>query len=126
MPATTPPASDGWRWLGVVDATDVAFTTAFGPAPLRSFEIWADEVSTVSISSVGGYRHPVLGFRIDARGGLMPEPYATRRYFDADSHILEPNDWLQPYADPGIRERLRVLEHPLAPSSDKRGRDRRR
>lgn len=26
------------------DATDVAFTTAFGPAPLRSFEVWAAAV----------------------------------------------------------------------------------
>ncbi len=27
--------------------------------------------------------------------------------FDADSHVLEPKDWLTPYADPGIREQLR-------------------
>lgn len=47
----------------------------------------------------------------------MTEP-APRRYFDADSHVLEPNDWLRPYADPAIRDRLRVLELPLAPSND--------
>ncbi len=40
-----------------------------------------------------------------------------RRYFDADSHILEPNDWLRPYADPSIRDRLRVLQHPIAPTN---------
>jgi predicted TIM-barrel fold metal-dependent hydrolase len=42
----------------------------------------------------------------------------SRRYFDADSHILEPNDWLRPYADPPIRDRFRTLTHPLAPSND--------
>ncbi len=42
-----------------------------------------------------------------------------RRYFDADSHVLEPNDWLRPYADPDIRDRLRVLELPLAPSNQR-------
>ena len=41
-----------------------------------------------------------------------------RRYLDADSHILEPNGWLAPYADPAIRERLRPLQHPLAPDGD--------
>ena len=48
----------------------------------------------------------------------MTETSAPRRYFDADSHILEPNDWLGPYADPGIRDRLRVLKHPLAPTNE--------
>jgi predicted TIM-barrel fold metal-dependent hydrolase len=43
----------------------------------------------------------------------------TRRYFDADSHVLEPNDWLRPYADPAIRDRLRILAHPLAPTNEK-------
>ncbi len=46
---------------------------------------------------------------------------ALRRYFDADSHILEPSNWLEPYADPEIRERLRDLQHPLAPSPDEAG-----
>jgi predicted TIM-barrel fold metal-dependent hydrolase len=41
----------------------------------------------------------------------------VRRYFDADSHVLEPDDWLRPYADPEIRERLRTLKLPLAPSN---------
>lgn len=37
-------------------------------------------------------------------------PYASgRRCLDADSHVMEPADWLTPYADPGIRERLRSL-----------------
>jgi len=30
-----------------------------------------------------------------------------RRRFDADSHVLEPGDWITPYADPGVRGRLR-------------------
>jgi predicted TIM-barrel fold metal-dependent hydrolase len=30
----------------------------------------------------------------------------TRRFFDADSHVLEPADWLTPHADPAIRDRL--------------------
>jgi predicted TIM-barrel fold metal-dependent hydrolase len=42
----------------------------------------------------------------------------VRRYFDADSHVLEPNDWLRPYADPAIRDRLRTLHHPQAPSNE--------
>ena len=45
---------------------------------------------------------------------MVPE----RRYFDADSHVLESNDWLTPYADPAIRERLRTLPNPLAPDND--------
>jgi uncharacterized protein len=36
--------------------------------------------------------------------------YATgRTYYDADSHLMELSDWLAPYADPGVRERLRPL-----------------
>jgi len=34
----------------------------------------------------------------------MTQPSVTRRYFDADSHVLEPKDWLEPYADPEICE----------------------
>ena len=42
-------------------------------------------------------------------------PYAEgRRYYDADSHVMEPTDWLVPYADPSIRDRLR----PALGSSD--------
>jgi len=37
-------------------------------------------------------------------------PYATgRSYCDADSHLMELGDWLAPYADPDIREKLRPL-----------------
>jgi predicted TIM-barrel fold metal-dependent hydrolase len=37
-------------------------------------------------------------------------PYAEgRTYHDADSHVMETPDWLVPYADPAIRERLRPL-----------------
>jgi predicted TIM-barrel fold metal-dependent hydrolase len=32
-----------------------------------------------------------------------------RTYHDADSHLMELQDWLPRYADPGIRERLRPL-----------------
>ena len=36
--------------------------------------------------------------------------YATGRvYFDADSHVMETSDWIHPYADPGIRDRLPPL-----------------
>jgi hypothetical protein len=35
-------------------------------------------------------------------------PYATGRiYCDADSHVMEPADWIIPYADPDIRPRLK-------------------
>jgi uncharacterized protein len=40
-----------------------------------------------------------------------------RRYLDADSHVLEPTDWLTPYADPDIRDRMRTLALPMAPDS---------
>jgi predicted TIM-barrel fold metal-dependent hydrolase len=40
-----------------------------------------------------------------------------RRYLDADSHVLEPNDWLLPYADPDVRDKMRVLANPLAPDN---------
>jgi hypothetical protein len=34
-------------------------------------------------------------------------PYAEGRiYNDADSHLMETHDWLTPYADPHIRERI--------------------
>ena len=37
-------------------------------------------------------------------------PYVEgRTVHDADSHVVETPDWLVPYADPGIRERLRPL-----------------
>ncbi|MCH6562017.1 MAG: amidohydrolase family protein [Deltaproteobacteria bacterium] len=37
-------------------------------------------------------------------------PYAEgRTYHDADSHVMETPDWLLPYADPGIRERMQPL-----------------
>jgi predicted TIM-barrel fold metal-dependent hydrolase len=41
-----------------------------------------------------------------------------RRYLDADSHVLEPVDWLTPYADPSIRDRMRTLALPHAPTND--------
>jgi predicted TIM-barrel fold metal-dependent hydrolase len=33
-------------------------------------------------------------------------PYAHRRMHDADAHVMETPDWLVPYADPGVREKL--------------------
>jgi predicted TIM-barrel fold metal-dependent hydrolase len=37
-------------------------------------------------------------------------PYAEGRTFhDADSHVMETPDWLVPYADPPVRERMRPL-----------------
>jgi predicted TIM-barrel fold metal-dependent hydrolase len=41
----------------------------------------------------------------------------ARRFLDADSHVLEPTDWLTPYADPDIRDRMRTLTHPIAPDA---------
>ncbi len=38
------------------------------------------------------------------------QPYAQGRvYHDADAHVVETPDWLVPFADPGVRERLRPL-----------------
>jgi uncharacterized protein len=38
-------------------------------------------------------------------------PYATGRVFlDADSHVVETEEWLTPYVEPTLRERLRPLE----------------
>lgn len=38
------------------------------------------------------------------------QPYATgRTYFDADSHLMETEHWLAPYADPEVRDRLKPL-----------------
>ena len=40
----------------------------------------------------------------------QPLPYAQGRvYHDADAHVVETPDWLVPFADPGVRERLRPL-----------------
>ncbi len=37
-------------------------------------------------------------------------PYAEgRTYYDADSHLMELSDWLEQYADPALRERIRPL-----------------
>jgi len=37
-------------------------------------------------------------------------PYAEgRTYYDADSHVMEINDWLPRYADPDVREKIRPL-----------------
>lgn len=36
-------------------------------------------------------------------------PYATRPMHDADSHIMEPADWLDPYLDASTRERLPMV-----------------
>jgi predicted TIM-barrel fold metal-dependent hydrolase len=41
---------------------------------------------------------------------------------DADSHVLEPNDWLRPYADPSIRDRLRTIDNPSAPDDERAAR----
>ena len=32
-----------------------------------------------------------------------------RRIYDADSHVMETREWLDPYLDPEIRQRLRPL-----------------
>ena len=38
-------------------------------------------------------------------------PYAEgRRFYDADSHLMELGDWLVQYADPRVRDRIRPLQ----------------
>ena len=37
------------------------------------------------------------------------EPYVRRSCYDADSHLMELPDWLESYADPDVRARLRPL-----------------
>ena len=36
-------------------------------------------------------------------------PYATRPMHDADSHIMEPADWLHPYLDAPTRARFPLV-----------------
>src|SRR5262245_6705294 len=36
-------------------------------------------------------------------------PYAHRRIHDADSHVVETPEWLEPHADPDVRGRLARL-----------------
>src|SRR5687768_4238680 len=37
-------------------------------------------------------------------------PYAEgRTFYDADSHVMEIDDWLPAYADPGVRDKIRPL-----------------
>jgi predicted TIM-barrel fold metal-dependent hydrolase len=49
-------------------------------------------------------------------------PYATgRTFYDADSHIMEMEDWLPAYADPAVRGRLRPLDVTKAGPRDGRG-----
>jgi predicted TIM-barrel fold metal-dependent hydrolase len=41
---------------------------------------------------------------------MPPMPYAEgRTFYDADSHVMEIDDWLPRYADPGVRDRIRPL-----------------
>ncbi|MBW2236865.1 MAG: amidohydrolase, partial [Deltaproteobacteria bacterium] len=35
--------------------------------------------------------------------------YAHRPIHDADAHVMETPEWLEPWADPGIRDRLPAL-----------------
>ncbi|HVY04160.1 MAG TPA: hypothetical protein VG983_10925, partial [Caulobacterales bacterium] len=40
-------------------------------------------------------------------------PYAQGRVFhDADSHVMEPADWLVPFADEAMKERLTRIDRP--------------
>ena len=58
-------------------------------------------------------------------------PYAEgRTYFDADSHLMELPGWLEPYADPAIRDQIRPLalggagalaEQAIRQAEDRRG-----
>lgn len=44
------------------------------------------------------------------------------RYMDADSHVLEPLNWLEQYADARTRAKLRPLRIPIAPDGDRAAR----
>jgi predicted TIM-barrel fold metal-dependent hydrolase len=47
---------------------------------------------------------------MESREQIVPYASATGRVVhDADAHVVETPDWLVPYADPGVRERLRPL-----------------
>jgi len=46
---------------------------------------------------------------LDFLGGIMAQSANGRTIYDADSHVMEAGDWLIPYADPSIRERLAPL-----------------
>ena len=35
--------------------------------------------------------------------------YVSGTVYDADSHIMELPDWLESYAEPGVRDRIRPL-----------------
>ena len=55
------------------------------------------------------YRYRYLWREVGEPGG-NPVPYAEGGvYADADSHLMEPGDWLIEYADPDLRDRLRPL-----------------
>jgi YihY family inner membrane protein len=71
-----------------------------------------------------GARRPSRARRKPARGRFPPltawagpapgayrvgVPYATRPVHDADSHIMEPADWLHPYLDAATRERFPLV-----------------
>ena len=48
-------------------------------------------------------------------------PYATgRTIHDADSHVVETPEWFEPFADPGIRDRLpRMFVGTVRPGEDR-------
>ena len=77
-----------------------------------------DPISVVAWLSVGRRRPESYRGVIGQGVRAMTVAEAERRYFDADSHVLEPTDWLTPYADPDIRDRMRTLPNPLAPDNE--------
>jgi predicted TIM-barrel fold metal-dependent hydrolase len=44
----------------------------------------------------------------------MPYAPPDRSYCDADSHVMETREWLEPFADPAIRPRLRPFDPDLS------------
>jgi predicted TIM-barrel fold metal-dependent hydrolase len=40
----------------------------------------------------------------------VPVPYAHRPIHDADAHVMEPPDWLEPHADPSVRPKLKRID----------------
>jgi predicted TIM-barrel fold metal-dependent hydrolase len=54
---------------------------------------------------------PLRGARLGPGGDVVP--YNSGRIaHDADSHIMETPTWLSDHADPGVRERIKILTYP--------------
>src|SRR5205823_5093716 len=91
---------------------------AFGrqPAALQWMQVVAEHHTLdLRAAEVDPDDHAGLGLPHAARSHVLspveePMPYAEGRVVhDADSHVVETPDWLVPYADPDLRDRLAPL-----------------